>query len=176
MFKYIFPLNILIYFLLIYLSLFHVFEGYACMSVGAPMPCHTHGGQETVPDLLKLRLQMVVTCPMGAGILTWVFCKKRQCFLLLNYHSSPSFQYSGRPYFTVEEIWPSKEVALLGFELRCSGLGPLHSMTVCWLSISKCCSSWILHSCVDSCALPGPLMVRSYVWYAGHSKMSLHIL
>lgn len=36
-----------------------------------------HGGQKRTLDLLKLELQIIVNCHMGAGNQTWVLCK---CF------------------------------------------------------------------------------------------------
>ena len=54
----------------------------------------THRGQKRVVDSLKLKLQTVVTCHVGAWTCTWVIFKSSQCGQVLNC-------LQGTPFFII---------------------------------------------------------------------------
>lgn len=64
--------------------LFDVYEGFVCLYFCAPRACGSHRGQNREMDSMKLDLQLVVYCYLGAGIHTKVLWKDSQCSELLS--------------------------------------------------------------------------------------------
>ena len=71
--------NAAVVFIYLIIFLFYVYEGNACMDVGALMLCNAHGSQKRMSDSLGLEIQTVVSHYVGAGNTTQVFCESRQC-------------------------------------------------------------------------------------------------
>ena len=70
--------------------LFYEHEGFPFLHVYTPHACRAYEGQKRPQDPLELKLQMVVSCPMAPGNLTWAVYKSNSRSWLLGILTSPS--------------------------------------------------------------------------------------